>query len=444
MIKISIKWLGVLAALNLAHLASANTVEVVPGEFIVRTRPMGEASIQSMKSRIEAHGLRVTQTLNASENLFLVKVVNQAAAQKSLGITTTNFQDAANRISELSDFDRVEPNLVWHALMGSKPPVDQPPPTPPAGSPNDTLFGNLWGFVNFGQKDSSGRAGTKGADASILKAWDLAKGSKNVVVAIIDTGVDYTHSDLKDNIWSMPGNPSVHGYNAITGALDPMDDNMHGTHCSGTIGATGNNGIGVAGVNWSVSIMGSKFLDKNGSGSTSDAIKAIDWAREHGANVMSNSWGGGGYSAALEDAIKRAESAGITFVAAAGNATSDNDSTPSYPASYRMSNVVVVAASNNVDALSSFSNFGAKTVHVLAPGENIQSTVPGNAYKYLSGTSMATPHVTGAVALLLSREPSLTPAQIRDRLISSSDKIPAAAGKAVGGRLNVYKLLSGK
>ncbi len=304
---------------------------------------------------------------------------------------------------------------------------------------------------NDGQADKSGRAGVVGADIKAPAAWAISTGSKDIVVAVIDTGVDYRHPDLVDNIWSMPSNPNVKGYNAINNTLDPMDDNSHGTHCAGTIAGTGDNGIGVAGVTWNASIMGVKFLSGGGSGTLADAVKAIDWATNNGAQIMSNSWGGGGYSQALYDAIDRARAKGILFIAAAGNDGGDNDSRPAYPASYQIDNVISVAASNNVDNIAYFSNFGGNSVHLMAPGENIYSTIPtakaragAQPYETYSGTSMATPHVSGAAALLLAKEPSLSYAEVKTRLMESTDKTRTLRGKIKSmGRLNVYSLLAG-
>lgn len=222
----------------------------------------------------------------------------------------------------------------------------------------------------------------------------------------------------------------THGYNAITRTCDARDDHYHGTHVSGTIGAIGNNALGVVGVNWTVSVMGLKFLNSAGSGTTADAIVAIDFAvnaKIAGINVrvLSNSWGGGPYEPALFDEINRANTNDILFVAAAGNAASNNDVTPSYPASYNTPNMV--AAADNRDGLASFSNYGPTSVHLGAPGVDVLSTTPGSAYSYLSGTSMATPHVSGAAALVLSRQ-SLNTAQLKSALLNNVDRIPSLAG----------------
>lgn len=404
---------------------AARTIEAVEGEFVVRMskgiRP------QSLTQNLSALGFSVKSTVNADEQVFLVKAKNLKVLGGHGDIRVT----AINALKSVPGIETAEPNFIYRLL------------DVPNAKPNDPSFTNLWAMENLGQKDSSGRAGKPGADIGATKAWALEKGSKNVLVAVIDTGIDYTHPDLAANVWTKPGTTNVHGFNAITGKEDPMDDHSHGTHCSGTIGGVGDNGVGVVGVNWTVSIMGSKFLSAQGGGTLADAIKAIDYATLNGAQVMSNSWGGGGYSEELKNAISRANDKGILFIAAAGNDTNDNDANASYPASYDLPNVIAVAASNNVDGLSYFSNWGSKSVLLMAPGENIYSTVIGGKYDTYSGTSMATPHVSGAVALLLAHEPSLTVAQVKERLGRTSEKLKSYKKKiASAGRLNVYNLIS--
>ncbi|MFC5489944.1 S8 family serine peptidase [Dokdonella soli] len=318
--------------------------------------------------------------------------------------------------------------------------------------PNDPRFSELWGMRNIGQT-ILGVPGTVGADIKAEPAWTVTTGTRSIVVGIVDTGIDYAHIDLSGNVWNNPGGiggcgVGTHGFNAITKTCDPNDDHYHGTHCAGTIGALGNNNTGVVGVNWATSIMGLKFLDASGSGTTADAISAIDFAvnaKIAGVNVrvLSNSWGGGGFSQALLDEINKANANDILFVAAAGNAATNNDVTPHYPSSYNAPNVVSIAATDNNDGLASFSNYGATSVHLGAPGVDILSTQPGNLYQYLSGTSMATPHVAGAAALILSKS-TLTTAQLKSTLLSSVDSIPSLAGKtSTGGRLNVCKGIPG-
>ncbi len=234
------------------------------------------------------------------------------------------------------------------------------------------------------------------------------------------------------------------GWDFANNDNNPFDDNNHGTHVAGTIGAIGNNGVGVTGVNWAVSMVGLKFLTASGSGSTSGAVSALDYAVNNGIKVTNNSWGGGGFSSALNAAIGRARTAGHIFVAAAGNSASNNDVTPNYPSNYNFDNVVAVAATDSNDALASFSSYGATTVDLAAPGVGIRSTTPNNTYSTFNGTSMATPHVAGAIALYWGANPSLTYTQVISKLYSSVDTVAALSGKvATGGRLNVAKMFAG-
>ena len=325
-----------------------------------------------------------------------------------------------------------------------------------ARTPDDPRFDELWGLNNDGQT-----GGTADADIDAVEAWDISTGSRDVVVGVIDTGIDYSHSDLASNMWvnssEIPGDgidndgngfiDDVHGINAITDSGDPMDDEGHGTHVSGTIGASGGNGIGVVGVNHEVSLVGCKFLDAAGSGSTSDAIKCIDYMvslKNSGVNlrVLNNSWGGGGYSQALADAIASSEAADLLFVAAAGNDTIDNDVNPHYPSNYENASVLSVASTDQTDGISWFSHYGLTSVDMGAPGSAILSTTPGESYASYSGTSMATPHVAGAAALVLSINPELSTQELKDLLMNSGDANAALQGVTVAGtRLNVNQAL---
>ncbi len=327
---------------------------------------------------------------------------------------------------------------------------------------NDHFYGLLWGLENTGQ-DIRGTLGTEDADIDADIAWQTTTGSKEVVVGVIDTGVDYTHEDLVDNAWTniaeLNGEDGVdddnngyiddiHGWDAFDSDGDPMDTGGHGTHVAGTIGASGNNEIGVVGVNHDVSIVGCRFLGPNG-GSTSGAIECLDYmlaVKNSGVNLKAtnNSWGGGGYSKDLEDAIEAHNEAGILFVAAAGNGSVDNDKGAYYPSGYPNDNVLAVASTTNKDGMSGFSQWGLTTVDLGAPGSDIASTYPAAlnggepGYYYMSGTSMATPHVTGAVGLIASMDEDVTVAEMKDILMNSGDPIGALAGKTVSGkRLNV-------
>ncbi len=436
-----------------AALQSPSEPEFVKGELLVKFSP--GVTTQAIATSISQLGAQSVEEISA------------IGVQKIKIATTQSVNEAADKFRALSNVVYAEPNYIYHAF----------------NTPNDPSFNNLWGLNNTGQT-----GGLEDADIDAPEAWDITTGSDQVIIGVIDTGADYKHSDLEANIytnsgedaWTNPDDPSSgngidddgngkvddwKGWNFISDSNNPMDDNMHGTHVSGTIGAVGNNNVGVAGVNWTVKIMPLKFLGSDGSGNTDDAIKAIIYATDMGAKVLSNSWGGGGYSSALEDAIKYANDHGVLFVAAAGNDGVNNDITPSYPANYEVANVISVAASDHSDqralwgiggggdgcgltcnkavAATPGSNYGPKTVDLAAPGKDIYSTVPGG-YSSLSGTSMATPHVSGAAGLLLAKSPNMTAQQIKDRLISTVDVLPDFENIVVsGGRLNVANALQG-
>ncbi|MBX3245425.1 MAG: S8 family serine peptidase, partial [Acidobacteria bacterium] len=239
-----------------------------------------------------------------------------------------------------------------------------------------------------------------------------------------------------------------YGFNAADNLADPMDDNGHGTHCAGIIGAEGDNGIGIVGVNWKVRIMPLKFLGRGGFGSTKDAIESINYAvdrKKKGVNVriISASWGSTMRSKALEDAIRAAGEHGILFVAAAGNSGTDNDKRPHFPSNYDLPNVISVAALDRTDSLASFSNFGANTVHVAAPGKEIVSTWLKGSYREASGTSMATPHVAGIAALLLAADPDISVEKLKKKIIAANDQLDPLKGRIVsGGRINAHKVLA--
>jgi subtilisin family serine protease len=318
-------------------------------------------------------------------------------------------------------------------------------------TPNDPQYGSQWDLENVSQT-----GGVADADIDASAAWDVTTGSGSTIVAVIDTGVDYTHPDLAGNMWVNTGEVAgdgidndgngyvddVYGYDFINHDSDPYDDQGHGTHVAGTIGAEGDNGIGISGINWDVQIMALKFLGADGSGSQSDAIEAILYAVHNGAQVINASWGGDPYSQALFDALSQARDAGTIFVTAAGNGDIfgngiDNDTTPFYPANYDLDNIVSVAATDANDFLATFSNYGATTVDIAAPGVDILSTLPGGGYGLNSGTSMATPHVAGVIALVRDLHPEWTYDQVIQQVLSTVDPLPQLVGLvATGGRLN--------
>jgi subtilisin family serine protease len=362
---------------------------------------------------------------------------------------------AANKLSEVAK------------ALGSDPRVAYVEPNSIVSAsviPNDPQFPDLWGMNNTGQT-----GGTPGADIHAPQAWDLETGNPNVVIASIDTGVDFSHPDLASQQWVNSGencgssDPTVtcaqrtdgvdndgdgyvddwRGWNFVANNNDPTDDNEHGTHTSGTLGAVGNNAVGVAGVDWNARIMALKFLDSTGNGTDADAISAILYAADHGARLANNSWGGAPNDQALLNAIEYAASKGMLSVFAAGNDGVDMDVSPEYPAAYDSDAILSVAATDETDNLAFFSNYGANTVDVGAPGINIESTIPGNSYDTLSGTSMATPHVTGAAALVMSHFPGATLYGTKALLMRSADVESSLAGSSVtDGRLNVFAALS--
>ena len=379
------------------------------------------------------------------------------------GLVSLDDMDDADASVVAAQYSRMS-DIVLYAEVNGQVSLDDPPDSYSKqdllerggvnAKPNDPDFDQQWGQNNTGQD-----GGKPGADIDSLEAWKTTQGSKDVVVAVLDSGVDYKHVDLRSNIWIRPDSVPAYyddelgefndevGYNGVEPLSDPMDDNGHGTHCAGIIGAEGDNDEGIAGINWNVQVMPLKFLGRGGFGTTADAIKAINYAidrKKNGVNlrVINASWGSTQNSKALEDTIRAAGDAGILFVAAAGNNGTDNDKRPHFPSNYDLPNVLSVAATDRTDALTSFSNFGIKTVHIAAPGRDIESTWLGDAYRDASGTSMAAPHVAGVAALILSNEPNLTVAQLRERLLKSVDKLPNMAGKvSSGGRLNAAKAL---
>jgi subtilisin family serine protease len=320
--------------------------------------------------------------------------------------------------------------------------------------PNDPSFSSLWGLDNQGQA-VNGTSGTPDADIDATAAWDTVTGDAQTVVAVVDTGIDYTHDDLQDNLWSNPdetpdngidddGNGEIDdvlGWDFVDSDNSPLDENGHGTHVAGTIGAQGNNGIGTTGVAWDASLIPVRVLDAGGSGTDADVAAAFVYAAQQGADVVNASLGGPGASPILSDAVT--SNAGTLYVVAAGNDGTNNDSSPEFPCNISALNLICVAASNQNDGLAGFSNYGASSVDLAAPGTNIYSTYPGSAsYTFASGTSMATPHVSGAAALLYSAEPSASVADIRSTVLGGVDAKPSLSGRvASGGRLNVNAAL---
>jgi len=325
--------------------------------------------------------------------------------------------------------------------------------------PDDDYFYKQWGLHNTGQA-----GGTTDADIDAPEAWDISTGHTGIRVAVIDSGVEYDHEDLEDNIWinelEFGGEPGedddengfiddVYGWDFYQDDNDPMDKNGHGTHVAGIIGAKGNNGKGITGVNWNVSIMVLKAGDS--SIEVADAISAIEYAVENGARLSNLSFGGYVYNSSLYNAIEDAgEDDNHLFIAAAGNDEEDVDETPHYPACFDLPNIISVAATSNKDELSNFSNYGDNSVDLGAPGgwrtdpsypdDDIYSTWLNDSYEYKKGTSMATPHVTGVAALILSVSPSYTYSQVKDSILNNVDELDSLSGMVASeGRLNAFK-----
>ena len=313
--------------------------------------------------------------------------------------------------------------------------------------PNDPGFSSQWWLSDAADTD---------IDAP--QAWDVVHDASDVVVAIVDSGVDEQHEDLAGNLWTNPGElangrddddngyvDDVHGINCVTGGGDPADDNGHGTHVAGTIGAVGNNARGVSGVAWHVQIMALKALDSTGSGWYSDAVECIDYAlamKARGVNVrvMNASWGAPAFDQTLMDAFHAAQNANILTSVAAGNDGVNHGTSKFYPASFNLDGLIAVAGTTDTGALATFSDYGGD-VEIAAPGQFILSTLPGNQYGYLSGTSMASPQVAGAVALMVSQNPSATVSDLRARLLQTADRTASLNGKVLSGRLNVAAAL---
>ncbi len=410
--------------------------EHTPDEIIVKFKSGTSderISVINSKNKVISAEKIVKKNLKADEN-------KKADVAKKHGLDRiyllklpkhTDMAEALNAYNANHDVEYAEPNYFFHVDL----------------TPNDPRFGSLWGLTKI----------------QAPEAWDIQTGSSDIVVAVIDTGVNYNHVDLAANMWTnvgeIPGNgidddnnsyiDDTQGWNFYNNNSDTMDNLYpydHGTHCAGTIAGVGNNSIGVVGVSWNAKIMPIKFLGPSG-GSSSDAVKAIQYAIDNGADIMSNSWGGSYYSAALEDAISAANAAGILFIAAAGNGGydqigDDTDVIPHYPSSYNLPNIISVAATNGYDGRAGFSNYGLVSVDLGAPGVGITSTTPGNNYESWSGTSMATPHVAGAAALIMTQYPNITHNALKAKILDSVDPVSSLAGKTVtGGRLNVFNCI---
>jgi thermitase len=409
-------------------------------EVLVRFKPgVSEERIEAITSRLHD---RVEDEIESVEGLAAIDDLDNEQAEQVVA-----------EYSALPEVEYAEPNFQIRAEpLDARSINGRFVSTVAQGGPNDPLLAEQWGLINTGQRE--GRAD---ADISATAAWAKTQGSRKVVVAVLDSGVDYTHPDLSNNMWKRPADMEMYfdrqlgvvddydGFSAVDRARDPMDENGHGTHCAGIVGAEGDNNLGIAGVNWQVEIMPLKFMGRGGFGTTKDAIEAINYViarKSEGVNirVISASWGSRSKSKALEDVIRKAGEADILFVAASGNDSEDADRTPHFPANYKLPNVISVAALDRRDELASFSNYGAKNVHIAAPGKEILSTWLDGGFEEHSGTSMATPFVAGVAALVLSVEPNLSTKELRARLLDSVDHLDTLRGKvSSGGRINAAR-----
>ncbi len=397
-------------------LNTSNSTNYRKDEIFVRfkSNSSNKASLDEISKKINLQiGATVIKEFPEVKGLQLVKISGNVSLQDALAKYLAN-----------PNVLYAEPNYIYKQ----------------EAFPDDSYYNNEWGLSQI--------------NASL--AWNITTGSGKVIIAIVDSGIDLNHPDLKSHIWinlgEIPGNKidddhngyvdDVYGWNFAGDNNNVTDDDGHGTHVAGIIAAVGNNTMGIAGVMWNVTIIPIKFLDKNGEGYIDDAVSSIRYATKMGAHVINCSWGGGEYSRALKDAID-ASSALIVCAAGNENIGVDNDASPIYPANFPSANIISVAATDQNDNLAPFSGYGINSVDVAAPGTNIYSTLPGSRYGYMYGTSMATPYVSGLAGLIKSIRPDLTALQIKYTILNNVDRLDSLAGKILtGGRINAFKALT--
>lgn len=448
-----IKMLVLLLILNNSALAQTNySYDYAPNEVLVKLKK--GTTIQQKNALLNYLKAQPVERI-ASTNVELWRLPSIILLPDT---TLIGIESIVNFYQNDIAIEYIEPNYIYSTSLTA----------------NDPNLNVQWGLNNEGQT-----GGFTGADIDAFAAWDIQKESPDIKIGVLDSGIDWKHPDLVNNIWQnlaedADGDGRVLEYinnewvfdpddeNGIdddnNGFVDdfigwdfvnednnPYDDHQHGTHVAGTIGAEGNNGIGITGVTWKVQLSALKLANERGIIDAFSAIRAIQYATQMGFDLTNNSWGGGTFSNILYDAIADAENAGQLFIAAAGNDSKNIDLSASYPASYDLDNIIAVASTNHFDNISSFSDFGATRVDLAAPGSNIVSTTPAKTYTYLSGTSMATPHVAGAVALLWASCPELSYLELKEQLLQTVDVIPSMQGKCVSnGRLNLLNALEGK
>lgn len=405
--------------------------EMVPGEFIIKVK-----SHLNIKNWLESQS-------DLSGNVFQkIKVRTQFPMFNLVHIQVPELENSDLFLQKLmthKDVEFVEPNFIFR----------------PLDLTNDPDLVKQWGLQNWGQKDYVGRIGKSGVDVGVTKAWNLERGSKDIFIALTDSGVRCEDPDIVDNLWvNLPEKngksgvdddnngyvDDIHGYDFVNNDGVPDDELGHGSHCAGIIGAKGNNGIGISGVNWETSIMALKFIGKNGQGLLSDALRAVEYAIKMKARVINASWGGKNKTRSLELAIEEAGNVGILFIAAAGNEDHDNDLVPIFPANAPYENIISVGAIANTGALSIYSNFSVNKVHLVAPGDGIWS-LDLNGYGYKDGTSMAAPFVTGVAALVLSHFPNMSMLKLKNRLLQTSIPVRGAYKKTKFGLVSAYNAI---
>ncbi len=419
--------------------------ESVPGEYVVKFKD------SPLVGQLLKRPTVFSERLGASVRGYIGSA--HAALVKRASIETQ--ESAIQVLSQDPLIEYVEPNYVYRM----------------AKQPSQTMYGEHWGLRNAGgnkgeAQDFDSLPPGKGTPVDIQAeaVWDMTTGSKKVLVLVVDSGIDYRHPNLIENIWTNPGESGrdptgrdkssngidddsngyvddLHGMSVTDKRLggDPMDTLGHGTHCAGIIGAYSSDHRGIAGVNWSIQIASARYLGTI-SGDLAGAIRAVNYAIAIKAKIINASWGGNDFSRLLRETLLRANEAGVLMVAAAGNYSRDNDTYPFYPASYSLENIISVAAVNSDGELAQFSNYGKKTVHLGAPGVDIWSTVPGGSWDLKSGTSMAAPFVTGVAALVLSALPQpdlMTPGELKEVILSTVRPFDSLSEKvSTGGGLN--------
>lgn len=416
--------IGVLIFASFAHA----DIKIVPGEaliFPLDARSSNSVSFDAPDELIEARVNEAGKFISKKvDNIYIVKPQLQLFQADPIegGVTFSSSTDPCKSITHLPSGFGCEPNYIVS--------VD----STALSTPNDTFYTSY--LKNNFDRIMVGSA-----------TWDITRGNSSQKVAVIDTGIDYTHPDLQTNMWVNPNEiasnnidddsngyiDDIYGYDFANNDANPMDDNGHGTHVAGTIAAVGDNSIGVVGVAPQTKVMALKFLGANGSGSTSAALLALNYAVAKGVKISNNSWGGGSYSTAFYNALVSANTQGHLFVAAAGNDGTDNDTAPHYPSNYNVSNVLSVLSTDSTGAKSSFSNYGDSTVHIGAPGSDIASTYPSNQYVLLSGTSMASPHIAGVAALIQSIDNNLTGVQIKTIILNTKTSVAGLASYVTTG-----------